>query len=275
MNPVSLNSLIDFLEKNASPRDLLRLHAAVGDNKAKLELLNHYSKLQLPSGAFSYQFQNRNPPSLMHSYRAYLLLKELGYSELTHDLIKQLVQFLESSQRIDGSWIEDHQLLAISGLPPWMDPHNKNVEILTTAYCCTIMTIEDPSSLVTQKALKYLKQHRNFDGTFAGFPHTTWIAGAIFMGYYGTFNVTGREMVSIIDDLLDQDHPGSTIQWITSSLLLFGFKPQTLPLLSRALDILEKRQQSDGLWSSEDEGRQIETTVDCLITLHKGRRINW
>ncbi|MFX1283203.1 MAG: prenyltransferase/squalene oxidase repeat-containing protein [Promethearchaeota archaeon] len=269
------DSLIEFLEKNASPRDVLRLHSAMGDDSAKVELFNQYRELQLPSGAFSFRFWKGNPPSLMHSYRAYHLLKELEDVKLTHESIIKLELFLENSQRTNGSWIEDNRLLEIPDLPPWMNPKNKNTEILTTAYCCTIMIIEDPSSMVTQKALKYLNEYRNYDGSFMGFPHTTWIAGAAFLGYYGTFNVTGREMISVIDDLLDQSHPGSIIQWITSSLLLFGFKPQTLPVLSRALDLLEKSQQSDGFWSSEDEGRQIETTVDCLITLHKAQRINW
>jgi hypothetical protein len=275
MKHESLYSLIAFLEKNASPRDLLRLHTAMGDEKAKMELVNYYNKLQLPSGAFPFRFQEESFPSLMHSYRAYQLLKEVGSLELAHNSIKRLMQFLESSQRGDGSWNEDDQLLSVPDLPPWMDPNNKNAKILTSACCCTIMVIEKSSSVITQNALNYLSKHRKYDGTFEGFLHTTWIAGAAFLGYYGTFNVTGREMITVIDGILDQDHPGSVIQWITASLLIFGFKPQTMPLLSRALDILEKKQHSNGFWSSEDEGRDIETTVDCLITLFIGGRIYW
>lgn len=266
--------VIKYLEKNASLRDILRLHALMGDGKAKLELINYYYKLQLPSGAFPYRFQEESIPSLMHTYRAYHLLKEVSNTEeLANKCIEHLVQFLEDSQKENGSWNEDERLLSIPDLPPWMNPKNKNVEILTTACCGTILIIEKPSSIITQNAVNYLKKYRKYDGAFEGFLHTTWIAGVAFLGYYGTFNVTGREMISVIDDILDQDHPGSVIQWIAASLLLFGFKPETLPLLSRALDILAKKQQPNGLWSSEDKGRDIQTTVDCLITLHMADRI--
>jgi len=266
-------SLINYLKEKGSKRDKLRLDAAMGDETAKSKLCNYYKELQLPTGAFPLKLKKDNIPSHIHSYRGYQLLKELGDMKDSHDSLKHLIQFFKSSQRANGSWNEDVRILEHPDLPFWMDPREKRVEILTTAYSTLIMVNEQPTSVVTQRAIEYLKKQQKGDYTFPGFPHTTWLAGASFIGYYGPDSVIGQKMVTIIDDLLAQDQPGSVNQWITSSLLLLGYESYSFPLLSRALNILESSQQPDGLWDSEDEGSIIEVSVNCLITLYSGRRI--
>ncbi len=268
-----MNSLIDYIKKEGSTRDILRLKAKMGDKNAQYDLIAYYKKLQTSFGAFPFRFQSGNFYSFMHTYRIYQLLKELGDLEESKALIGKITNFLEKNQNSDGSWNENTDLLKIPDLPAWLNPENKDARLLTTALCVYIMSIEKPGSSVTQKGISYLKKHQLSDGSFKGFIHTAWIAGAALLGYYGTFYAVGREMALIIDDILDQDHSGSTISWIALSLIFAGFTSDSLPVLSRALDLLQQSQQKDGLWTSEDQGREIETTVDCLITLDLGKKI--
>jgi hypothetical protein len=270
----SLKRLITYIQDNASEREVLRLKAAMGDEKAKNKLLNYYSGLQCSSGAFPYRLQKGNLESFMHTYMAYEFLKEMGDLKQKDNIIERIVNFIEMTQKEPGFWNENTHLLEIPDLPFWLNPQDKNVELLTTAYSTLIMVVEQHTSPTTKKGIEYLLKHQTATGAFPGFPHTTWIAGAALLGYYGTFYTICHEIISTIDDLLDQDQPGSIFQWITSSLLLVGFSPRSLPILSRSLDKLEKSQQSNGLWTSEDEGTELQTTVGCLITLDLSGRIN-
>lgn len=245
----------------------------MGDKNAQQELITYYKKLQTSTGAFPYRLRSENSYSFMHTYRAYQLLKELGDLEESKTIIGKIVNFLERKQNSNGSWNENSELLNIPDLPAWLNPENENGRLLTTALCVYVMSVEKPGSSITQRGINYLKKHQLSDGSFKGFTHTTWIAGATLLGYYGTFYAVGREMALIIDDILDHDHSGLTISWIASSLIFAGFTSDSLPVLSRALDLLQKSQQKDGLWISEDQGRDIETTVDCLITLDLGKKI--
>ncbi|MFX0185537.1 MAG: hypothetical protein ACFE95_20830 [Candidatus Hodarchaeota archaeon] len=274
MESNDLKQLIAYIRENASEREVLRLNAAMGDEKAKNELLNYFSGLQCPTGAFPYSLQKGNHESLMHTYLVYEFLKEMGDLNQKNTIMERLVNFIDVSQKEPGFWNENIQLLEIPDLPFWLNPHNKNVELLTTAYSTLIMVVERHSSPTTKKGIDYLSKHQTATGAFPGFPHTTWIGGAALLGYYGTFYTTSHEIISTIDDFLDQDQPGSVFQWIASSLLLVGFSPRSLPILSRSLDKLEKSQQPDGLWTSEDEGTELQTTVGCLITLDLSGRIN-
>ncbi|MFX0053049.1 MAG: hypothetical protein ACFE8U_17380 [Candidatus Hermodarchaeota archaeon] len=270
----SLRRLIAYIQENGSEREVLRLNAAMGDEKAKNKLLTYFSGLQCSSGAFPYRLQKGNLESFMHTYMAYEFLKEMGELRQKDTIIERIVNFIEMSQKEPGFWNENMHLLEIPDLPFWLNPQEKNVELLTTAYSTLIMVVERLSSSTTKKGIEYLSKHQTATGAFPGFPHTTWIGGAALLGYYGTFYTISHEIISTIDDLLDQDQPGSIFQWIASALLLVGFSPRSLPILSRSLDKLEKSQLSNGLWTSEDEGTELQTTVGCLITLDISGRIN-
>ncbi|MFX0207013.1 MAG: prenyltransferase/squalene oxidase repeat-containing protein [Candidatus Hodarchaeota archaeon] len=271
---INLRLLIEYLQENANRRDILRLKAAMGDEKAKKELIDYFKGLQLPSGAFPYAFQKEKPGTIIDTYRAYQILKELKNGDKKNQVIENIVGFLKQSQHKDGSWDEKDQVLEIPDLPFWMDPRKKEVKILTTAYAILIMVIELPSSLHTTKGLDFLQEHQRNDGTFPGFPHTTWIAGAAFLGYYGKSHHMGQRMVRVIDGLIKKDHPGSVLQWIASSLIFAGYTPHSLTILSRVLDKLKKMQQANGLWTAEDQDIELETAVNCLITLDMGEQIN-
>ncbi|MFX0174288.1 MAG: hypothetical protein ACFE9L_20600 [Candidatus Hodarchaeota archaeon] len=270
----SLRRLIAYIQENGSERDVLRLNTAMGDEEAKNKLLDHFSELQCSSGAFPYRLQKGDIESFMHTYMAYEFLKEIGDLKQKNTIIERMVNFIEKSQKEPGFWNENMCLLEIPDLPFWLNPQDKNVELLTTAYSTLIMVIERHTSSTTRKGIEYLSKHQTATGTFPGFPHITWIGGAALLGYYGTFYTVSHKIISTIDDLLDQDQPGSIFQWIASSLLLVGFSPRSLSILSRSLDKLEKSQQSTGLWTSEDEGTELQTTVGCLITLDLSGRIN-
>jgi prenyltransferase beta subunit len=274
MVKMKLETLIRYLQENARKRDILRLKTARGHKKAKRELIDYFDGLQLPSGAFPYIFQKQNPGSFMDTYRTYQILKEVRDGDITASIIEKIVQFLEKSQQKDGSWNENEKLLELASLPSWMDPRKEEVKILTTTYSVLIMVVEHPSSPHTLKGLGYLQKQQGNEGTFPGFPHTTWIAGAVFLGYYGVSHSVSKEMVGIINELIDQDHPGSILQWIASSLILVGYTSHSLTILSRTLDKLEKAQQANGLWIAEDQEIELETTINCLITLDMGGRID-
>ncbi|MHA1215434.1 MAG: prenyltransferase/squalene oxidase repeat-containing protein [Candidatus Hodarchaeales archaeon] len=257
---INEKDLITEFHQKASHVDSLRLKAALGNQEARLQLIKHFSTIQLSSGGFSSIEDNYNSYSLTQTFRVYQILKELKSNDHIQDLIKKIIVFVKDLQNSDGSWSEN------SELPLDGTPSDERI-FLTSAIATLMLVVEQPGSKECMKGLNFLKRNQKDDRTFKGDLPTNWFSAAALLGYYGIYYMTGKEMTLIIDEILDSEDDVAHIQSIASSLILAGYNQRNLEVLDRALYLLEKKRDNRGYWSSNRDKDDIRTSINCLITL--------
>lgn len=114
------------------------------------------------------------------------------------------------------------------------------------------------------RASRYLLRHFDDEGRAPSFLHTHWLAAALF------WKTGQREAAERVLHCLRSrlpDLPASNMAWLVTSLALAGV-PVAHPLLQAAAALLDREQQEDGRWVSEDGSEwDLHSTREALRAL--------
>lgn len=186
--------------------------------------------------------------------------EQIGVSGSEAALVRT-VRFLTQRQRLDGSWEEDETVAATA--PVWAQPGNMAARLYLTANCGFWMaTYGGVDSAI--RAADYLRNHLEPDGRLPSFLHTHWLAAGLWhrLGHGGL----SRRVLSCLAARLP-DMTAGNLTWLLTTLLSSGV-PASDSLVQAASSMLERYQNPDGHWTSDDGPEyDVHCTLEALRVL--------
>ena len=182
-------------------------------------------------------------------------------------------RFLLDRQQKDGGWDEVEAIRALN-LPEWMMPGRIETRVWLTAYCAHVLIrFGRAEKEGTRCPTDFLLAHCDETGRLVGYLRATWIALSMLALYPGWDSEPFRKAVAVVEASYSPDWEGSYLAWLLRCLQDAGL-PVDHPLVARCLADLERNQQRDGSWESEDGERYAASaTVEALRVLRGYGRI--
>jgi hypothetical protein len=256
---------VEFVRKAGTEEEVERLECILKRRKPKPRFLEELRGLQNPDGGFPLLMERGKPSTLMDS--AVVLVRLEEYNSLKIDVTNRIVNFFFAKQEKEGSWNEDESIIPYNP-PPWMNPRDLRVKILSTAYTgFWLAKLGYSRDSRIKKACDLLINYKKENGAFEGFKHTTWIAAGLFAMVYGKeCNVTREGLKFLAEIPQDQWFP-SQITWLLWSLTSANFKEDN-KIIRLFLNLLAKSQSPDGSFPSEN-GRKfsVSATLEAIKVL--------
>jgi hypothetical protein len=180
----------------------------------------------------------------------------------TETAVMRAIQFLAKRQSEDGSWEEDQAVIDLA--PPWAKPGDLAAQLYLTANCGLWLALMGNMQEGASKAAGYLQPYLDQDGHLPSFTHTYWLAGGLF------YRLDWKEPADRIFEYLGsriKDLTASNLAWLLITLIVAGVSTNH-SLVGNAVDLLEKSQNEDGRWPSEDGPQyDVHSTLEALRAL--------
>jgi prenyltransferase beta subunit len=233
--------------------------------KPETRFIEELKKLQNADGGFPLLREKGKPSTLMDSCVVLVSLEE--FNSLQIDITNKIVNFLFARQRENGSWNENENIIPHNP-PPWMNPRDVKVKILSTAYTgFWLAKLGYSRDNRIKRACDFLINYRRENGAFEGYRHNTWVAASLFaMVYDKRCNVTIRGLQYLAEIPEEQWIP-SQIAWLLWCLGTANFTGKN-KFVKHFLNLLLKSQNPDGSFVSED-GREfsVSATIEAIKVL--------
>lgn len=256
---------VEFVQRMGNEKEVERLECISEGRKPKTRFVEELRRLQNTDGGFPLNRKQGKPSTLMDS--AVILVHLEEFNSLQIDMVEKIVSFLFARQNRDGSWNEDENILPYNP-PPWMNPREIGVKILSTAYTgFWLAKLGYSEDNRIKKACDFLINYRKENGAFEGFKHNTWIATSLFAMVYGKrCNVT-REGLRFLTEVHEDQWIPSQIAWLLWCLSSANFTKNN-KFIKYFLNLLSKSQNPDGSFTSED-GRElsVSATLEAIKVL--------
>jgi hypothetical protein len=261
---------VEFAKRMGSEEEVERLECILKGRKPKTRFVEELRRLQNDDGGFPLNMEMGKPSTLMAS--AVVLVRLEEFNSLQIDIVEKIVGFFFARQSKDGSWNEDENLLPYNP-PPWMNPRDIRVKILSTAYTGFWLAKLGYSDNGIKRACDFLINYRRENGAFEGFRHNTWIAASLFAMVYGKgCNVT-REGLKFLAGIPEDQWVTSQITWLLWCLSSANFTKNNR-FVKHFLDLLSKSQNPDGSFTSEDgRGFSVSATLEAIKVLKHFRLV--
>lgn len=262
-----LENAIAFVKSKGNLVELARLQFILANENPSEEIKAQLFNEQQADGGWS-PFWARGYSSVDATCFRLAKADQLGIMRLEKAIVRA-IDFLVKRQSADGSWEEATQVA--DSAPPWATPGSLPARLYLTANCGFWVSRWSSQPSPAIKAAEYLQNQLDSQGQLQSFLHTHWLAGGLWqqMGWHETANRVFEHLLSRINDLA-----ASNLAWLLTTLGSVGLTPQH-PLIIQAVASLEKCQQSDGRWQSEDgPDHDIHSTLESLraLLLYKDRK---
>jgi len=256
---------VGFVRRMGSEEEVERLGCILEGRKPKTRLIEELRRIQNADGGFPLDMEKGKPSTLMDS--AVVLVRLEEFNSLQVDIAEKVVGFFFVTQDEDGSWNESGNILQCNP-PPWMNPRNIHVKILSTAYTgFWLAKLGYSKHNRIRRACDFLINYRKENGCFEGFRHNTWIAASLFTMVYGKRCRVTKEGLRFLAETPQNQWAPSQIAWLLWCLSSANFTKNN-KFVKHFLSLLSKSQNLDGSFSSED-GREfsISATLEAVKVL--------
>ncbi len=262
---MNVEAAITFARSTGNPVEQARLQYVLDGSIPPPEVRLQLFAGQREDGGWS-PFWAPNYSSLDATCFRLAQAQQLGIS--TADAaVQRALALLAHRQRPDGSWEEDAEVADLA--PHWVTPGVLEARLYLSANCGFWLTVWADSREHAGRAANHLRGYQEDGGQMPGFVPTQWLCGGL---WYSLQRWEEAESAfSAIASRLADLH-ASNLTWLLSTLLLAGVQLDH-PLIQQAASRLEKLQEPDGHWSSEDGPAQdVHTTLEALHTIQLCRR---
>lgn len=265
MHPLDSSKYVSFIEENGTDLEKARFRQLIYGIRPEPGVVQPLLELQNDDGGFPCKMTRGNPSSVNDTLRAVWWLAELGMIE--SPAASRAFGYLFAIQKEDGGW-DEIAAAAQYGAPPWASPGDPRARLYLTAQTARWLALGGHKTHPAfQKALDFLRAHRDETGRFHGFLHTTWIATSVFV-------MAGDEYADVVAGGLRalmarpfSKWVDSQISWALEVLGKAGL-PQEEPFVEQGLAELLHRQEVNGRWVSEDgEAYTVVATIGALNAL--------
>ena len=186
--------------------------------------------------------------------------EQLGITE-SDNTIRRAVNFLAQRQISDGSWDEDEKVADLA--PPWAKPGDLSAKLYLTANCGLWLALLGNPDNRALKAAEYLQAYLDRDGHLPSFLHAHWLAGGLW------YKLKWQAATRVFDYLSKRigSLAASNLSWLIITMCAAGV-PTSHHLVNEAVMLLDRSQQEDGYWESEDgPGQNVHSTLEAVRAL--------
>lgn len=260
-----------FVIENGSPLEVARIEHILYRKLPPQDVLDHLHNQQNADGGFPLFRKKNNLSAVGASLYALWWMDDLGL--LNSQLAERTIRYVLSQQQPDGAW-DESQDLQVYDPPIWARPGVENTRIYLTGYALFwIAALQREAMAEFYMGIDFLRRYIKADGSFIGYPHSTWIATSTFILAEGVDSTEAHKGLKYLEDKPIEDWVDSQIGWALNCFSKAGL-PQDHPLIATLLDELVRRQMPNGNWISEDsEDFLPSVTVDILKALKSFGRI--
>lgn len=255
---------IQFVLDHGDAMQEARLKCVLGESMTPWDLVGPFLELQNQDGGFPVGLQHGNLSTVEDTLDALWWLEELL-------LLKSVVgqsacEYLTHKQTRAGYWDADVSL--VTSHPEWIIPGDPATQMYLTSYAAYWLNLvvgkKDPT---LEGASKFLLEHQEPNGKFSGPLHATWLAASdLYMKGY-SFHAYADRAVFYLDSLPLQHWEDSQLAWAIISLGNAGLSSD-MPFIQNGLRELQRRQDRDGSWCSEDgPANSVDATIEVIKTL--------
>jgi len=189
--------------------------------------------------------------------------QQIGITAPDEPALQQALHFLAQRQQPDGSLEEDASRADV--VPNCVKPGDQAARLYLTANCGYWLASWDQTLPHAQRAAAYVRQWLDEQGHLPSFLHTHWLAASLW------YRLGQHEEAERVVNYLEQRLPdisASDLAWLVNCLCSVGVPLLGTPCLRKALRLLEKLQQPDGLWKSKDNSSEdINVTLEAVRAL--------
>jgi len=265
VSKINSQKAVEFVRKAGTEEEVERLECILEGRKPKAHFIENLRRLQNPDGGFPLLREKGKPSTLMDS--AVVLVRLEEFNSLKIDVADKITSFFFARQKKDGSWNEDENIIPYNP-PPWMNPKDIRVKVLSTAYTgFWLGKLGYSQDTRIKKACDFLMRHQKKSGAFEGFTHTTWIAAGLFAMVYGKECDVTKGCLEFLAEIPRDNWVSSQIAWLLWSLISANFGAEN-KFVSHFLDLLAKSQNLNGSFTNED-GKEftVSTTLEVIKVL--------
>jgi len=259
---MDVEKAVEFVRRKGNEKEIERLDCILEDRKAETRFVEELMRLQNYDGGFPLDMGKGKPSALMPS--GFVLRQMDDFNMLQSDIAKKVASFFFAVQEEDGSWNESEAILAYNP-PPWMNPKDVRVRILSTAYVgFWLAKLGYSKDGRVKEACGFLARHRKENGALEGFRHTTWIGVSLFAMVHGKGNAATREGLEYLAGIAEDQWAPSQIAWLLWCLGSAKF-PKDNRFMKHFLNILLKNQNPNGSFTSEDGPEfSVNATLEAM-----------
>jgi hypothetical protein len=257
---VNLEKAVQFVERAGDGVECARLGYILHGLEAPEEIAGRLLGGQRVDGGWA-AFWAPDTSSLDATCYRLAQADQLGLGA-TIPAVRAGLMFLRERLRPDGSWEEDESVAQVA--PPWAQPGNQEARLYLTANCGYWLARASGFEGPAERAAGYLEGHLEANGRLPSYLHAHWLAAGLWLRL-GRDEPAGR-VIGYLDGRLP-DLAASNLAWLVTALRLAG-APANHPTVEKAASLLERTQQPDGRWQSEDgPSRDVHATLEALQAL--------
>ena len=263
---LDIQKAIRFVEENGTELEKYRLRYLLGKEKSKEFPLKYLRELQNDDGGFPYEGEKGKLSSVNFTSVNLSLMIELGLTE--SDICRKTLEYLTRVQGEDGSW-DENQAINQYNPPFWNTPGDLKTKMwLTVSISNYLIRLGYTESEAVRKATRFLLNHRDEKGKFAGFLHSTWISVGVFGQLDGVNSEIVKKALKVIERNVNRMEDGaSDFTWCLECFCVAGICKDD-PMVKRCIDRVIELQRENGAWTSEDgEKYAVSNTINALRVL--------
>jgi prenyltransferase beta subunit len=263
---LDVRKAIRFVEENGAELEKYRLNYLLGKERDDEIPLRYLRELQNDDGGFPYEDEKGKPSSVNSTSVNLSLIIELGLTE--SDVCRKTLGYLLSVQGEDGSW-DENQAITKYNPPFWNMPGDLKTRMWLTATIINhLIKLGYRESEAVRRATQFLLKHRDEEGKFAGFLHSTWISVGVFGQLEGIDSEVVNKALKVIERNMSRMEDGaSDFVWCLECFYVAGIL-RDVPIVIRCIDRVTELQREDGAWASTDgEKYAVSNTVNALRVL--------
>lgn len=260
MDQSPYQSAIDYVQQHGTAVERARLHYLLIGEPPPDDVREPLERSQRGDGGWAAAWA---PDYSSLDATCYQLAQadQMGVSRSSR-VIVDAVRFLAERQNLDGSWEED--VTEAAGAPLWARPGDTAAGLYMTAHCAFWVAMTGLVPPVAHDAASYLSFYLGEDGALPSFPHTHWLATALWQ-HEGMADEANKGMSGLLGRVPELS--AGNLAWMILALRRGGV-PAGNGTVAAALDRLVGLRDPAGHWPPDEEvGNATHVTVEALHAL--------
>lgn len=261
-----LQPAIDYVQRHGSPQERARLRHVLYGEPPPDDVREGFERSQRSDGGWAAAW-SPDYASLDATCYQLSLVAQLGIDHRSW-LVIDAVRFLAERQNFDGSWEEDPA--EAEAAPVWARPGDSAARLYLTANCGYRVAVTGLVPMAAHDAAMYLSYHLDEHGGLPSFPHTHWLATALWQKQ-GMVDEAEKGLAHLHDRISHLS--AGNLAWMILTLRGGGID-MGHKTVAAALDRLEALRDPAGHWPS-DEGADnaVHVTVEAIQAMQPGGRL--
>jgi len=271
MNESSINiqKAMEIVELKAKEIEKYKLKLIKGEIEETLPILKEKFSLRNEDGGFPFRFRKDEISTIAATIMFFKDLILLNMHDIVKDELKQAVDFIISHQNEEGYWEEPEGISKLD-CAAWESRGFESNQIYCTAISLNFLIgskLKTADSAIAT-GIEYLEKKWSDERGFKSYPHALWNTVPSFINQKGENNPIAKRGLDMLNTIQLMNYPASSLAWMIESFINAGLEKHAF--VSKLLESLVPKQNSSGLWISEDgEDFDSTTTLTILVILNR------